>query len=181
MPTDQDAQLVAACLSGDRKAFGVLMDLYEKKLFNVAYRVVGNYEDAMDATQSTFVKAYEKLDTFDPRYRFFSWIYRILLNESLNIVNRRKNHDCLDDVELTSSGRNPEEDYGAKETGETLQTVLDELKPENRAVVVLKHFHNLSYREISDILAIPEKTVKSRLFTARQQLREMLRKRGIER
>ena len=96
MSTDPDTRIVESCLAGDREAFGLLMDKYEKKMYNTALRVVGDPEDAMDATQSAFVKAYEKLDTFNPSYRFFSWIYRILLNESLNIVNRRKRFDTLD-------------------------------------------------------------------------------------
>ena len=97
MSNDRDARLVEACLTGDRKAFQMLMDLYERKLFNASYRVVDDYEDAMDATQSAFVKAYENLQSFDPSRRFFSWIYRILLNESLNIVKARKRFDSLDD------------------------------------------------------------------------------------
>ena len=88
--------IVEACLAGERKAFEVLVDRYEKKLYNAAYRVLGDSEDAMEATQSAFVKAYERLGTFDTSQRFFPWMYRILVNESLNIVNRRKRFEELD-------------------------------------------------------------------------------------
>ena len=83
MTSERDAMLVAACLAGDRTAFAQLVDAYESKLFYAAFRITGSADDAMDATQSAFVKAYENLRTFDPSRRFFSWIYRIALNEAL--------------------------------------------------------------------------------------------------
>ena len=81
--------LVEACLSGDTSAFGRLVDTYERPLYNAALRITNSRDDAMDATQSAFVKAYEKLHTFNSSYRFFSWIYRIAVNEALNIVQRK--------------------------------------------------------------------------------------------
>ena len=83
MARDDDAMLVEACLHGDRHAFDKLVDRYEGPLFSAAYRITGSVEDAMDATQNAFVNAYEKLHTFDPTYRFFSWIYRIAVNEAI--------------------------------------------------------------------------------------------------
>jgi RNA polymerase sigma-70 factor (ECF subfamily) len=180
MSNDRDARTVEACLAGDRKAYRMLMDLYEKKLFNAAYRVVDDYEDAMDATQSTFVKAYENLHTFDPSRRFFSWIYRILLNESLNILKARKRFDELnDDIKVAS--KNPEERYGDQETGRHIQSALMDLNTDHRVVIVLKHFQGMSYREMSDVVGIPEKTIKSRLFSARRQLKDILLRKGIVR
>ena len=84
MQDQQDAPMVARAASGDTSAFEVLVTRYEGVLFRVAFRMLGDYDDARDATQSAFIKAYQKLGTFDPRFRFFSWIYRILLNECLN-------------------------------------------------------------------------------------------------
>jgi RNA polymerase sigma-70 factor (ECF subfamily) len=170
--------IVQACLAGERKAFEVLVERYEKKLFNAAYRVLGDAEDAMDATQSAFVKAYEKLHTFDTSCRFFPWMYRILINESLNIVNYRKRHDELDS-NIPLPGKSPEEKVRDRELGRHLQAALKTLKPDYRIVVALRHYQGFSYREISEILHVPEKTVKSRLFTARQQLREILQSKGI--
>lgn len=170
--------IVEACLAGERKAFEVLVDRYEKKLYNAAYRVLGDAEDAKEATQSAFVKAYERLATFDTSQRFFPWMYRILVNESLNIVSRRKRFEELDS-NVPVPGRNPEERYGDQEIARLLQTAMRELKPDYRIVVALRHYQGFSYEEISDILRVPEKTVKSRLFTARQQLREILQRKGI--
>lgn len=178
MTIEPDVAIVDACLKGDREAFGTLIDRYERKMFNVAFRVVGDHEDAMDATQQAFVKAYEKLGTFNRSYRFFSWIYRIVLNESLNIVTRRKRFAELDE-DTTVSTKTPEENYGETELGRHIQGALQVLKPDYRTVVILKHLQELSYQEISEILDLPEKTVKSRLFTARRQLKEILSKRGV--
>jgi RNA polymerase sigma-70 factor (ECF subfamily) len=158
----------------------MLMDLYERKLFNASYRVVDDYEDAMDATQSTFVKAYENLHTFDTSRRFFSWIYRILLNESLNIVKSRKRFDALDD-QLTVKSRNPEERVNDQETGRNVQSALMDLKTDHRVVIVLKHYQDMSYREMSEVVGVPEKTIKSRLFSARQHLKDILLRKGIVR
>ncbi len=158
----------------------MLVDKYGKQMFNTAYRMVNDHEDAMDATQSAFVKAYEKLDTFDSGYRFFSWLYRILVNESLNILNHRNHFDPLDsDIIVTE--KNPEENYNDVELGNHLQSALMELKPDYRAAIVLRHYQGLSYREMGEIVGVPEKTVKSRLFSARRQLKDILARRGVHR
>ncbi len=177
-----DSGLVDATLKGDSRAFEALVVKHEKTLFNAAYRITGNRDDAMDATQSAFVKAYEKLHTFDPSYRFFSWIFRIVVNESFNILNRRRRHTDDDPAGESHSGSDdPEQSYGAAEQGRHLHSGLQQLKPDLRAVLVLRHFHGLSYREMSDVIGIPEKTVKSRLFTARRNLRSILLVGGVVR
>jgi RNA polymerase sigma-70 factor (ECF subfamily) len=178
MTRDRDAMLVEACLAGDRTAFGQLVDSYQTKLFYAAYRITGSTEDAMDATQGAFVKAYENLHTFDLSRRFFSWIYRIVLNEALNILDRRRSHTELED-EVPGSGENPEQTCQAEETGRYIQRALMKLSAEQRVVLVLRHFHGFSYREIGEVLGVSEKTVKSRLFTARQSLRAVLLEQGF--
>jgi len=178
MTSERDAMLVAACLAGDRSAFDELVDRYQGPLFNAAYRITGSVDDAMDATQTAFVKAFEKLRTFDPRYRFFSWIYRIVVNQSLNIVDRRRDESALE-PELAAHGGSPEIAADDHDRARMLERALLELSPEHRAVVVLKHLDGFSYQEIGDMLGVPEKTVKSRLFDARKRLRRILEKRGV--
>jgi RNA polymerase sigma-70 factor (ECF subfamily) len=170
--------LVQACLEGDHSAFDLLVDRYEGTLFNAAYRITGSVEDAMDATQSAFVNAYEKLHTFDSSYRFFSWIYRIVCNQALNLVGRRRSLTDLE-ADHPDEGADPEAVYGEVEAGGFLQRALMELTPQYRIVIVLKHLQGLTYREIAELLEIPEKTVKSRLFTARQNLRSILLEKGF--
>jgi RNA polymerase sigma-70 factor (ECF subfamily) len=178
MTRDDDAMLIEACLRGDRHAFDKLVDRYEGPLFSAAYRITGSVEDAMDATQSAFVNAYEKLHTFDPTYRFFSWIYRIAVNQSLNLVGSRKEQTEL--VEDTATeGPGPAEIFDSNEARGQIKRALLELEPNYRTVIVLKHLEGFSYREIGELLDIPEKTVKSRLFSARQRLRTILTERGF--
>jgi RNA polymerase sigma-70 factor, ECF subfamily len=165
---EQDADLVARCLRGEVEAFEPLVLRYQRALFNVAWRMLGSREDARDVVQGAFVKAWEKLGTFDPRYRFFSWIYRIVVNESLNARGRRRPTDpLLADVAAPGS---PEDDLRARERTDRLQAALLGLAEADRQVIVLRHFAELSYAEIGDTLGLAEKTVKSRLHEARQRL-----------
>lgn len=152
------------------------MATYERVLFKVALRMVGNYEDARDIAQTTFVKAYQNLASYDPRFRFFSWIYRIMMNESLNLIQRRRTHLPLDPT--LASPQNVQDDAQARELSERVQSALAKLSAEYREAVILRHFGELSYREMSSVLSIPEKTVKSRLYTARRRLGELLQDPG---
>lgn len=174
-----DASLVARCLKGDQGAFELLVTRYERVLFSVALRLVGDYEDARDATQNAFVRAYEHLDTFDPARKFFSWIYRIVVNECLNLRRARHPNEPLVDTLVAPGGAF--DAVAASEAHDRIQAALMALTPEYRAVVVLRHFADLSYEEISEALGVPDKTVKSRLFSARKRLAELLGTReGLE-
>ncbi len=164
-----DSSLVKDCVQGRPEAFDVLVDRYYKVLFNVALRIVGDSEEARDITQTTFMKAYEKLHTYDPKHKFFSWIYRIAVNESLNTTGRRRPREPLE-TELVARGDTPEQIYEKAQLSQTIQAALMNLSLEHRQVVVLRHFGELSYKDMASALSIPEKTVKSRLFEARQQL-----------
>ena len=175
-----DKVLVEQCLGGTAAAFEVLVDRYQKVLYNVALRMLHNREDAMDATQTAFVKAYEKLDSYDPTYKFFSWIYKILVNESLNQLAHRRPQEELDSG-IMSSGRTPEDEISEERVQERVQLAIVKLPLEYRRLVVLRHFGDLTYRDMSAALDLPEKTVKSRLFTARRMLKDLLNQRGAVR
>ena len=169
---DRDRALVRGFLDGERAAGDELVNRYHRSVYNVALRMLGNVQDAEDVTQTVFGNAFAALDTYDPGYRFFSWIYRMTVNESLNTINRRR-----DVVSLDGSFDVPAPDSMSESAAEAEARVaraLMELKPDDRAVVVLKHFVSFSYEEISDVLDVPVKTVKSRLFTARDRLRQSL-------
>lgn len=173
-----DKDLVRRCLKGDQKAFECLLDRYQKPIYNVALRMIGDADDAADLTQSVFIKAYEKLSSYDDRYKFFSWIYKIAVNASINFLEQRKKFDVLTDRELSQEAR-VEEQVESAERVALLENAILELKTDYRIVIVLRHFQDLSYDEIGKILDLPEKTVKSRLFTARQMLKDMLLKAGL--
>ena len=159
---EQDRALVKRCLEGDPEAVGELVDRYQKPLFNVALRMLGDPQDAEDVTQTVFLNAYLNLGRYDPRYRFFSWIYRMTVNESLNALKRRRPTVTLEDVYVAKA---------EPESEESVQRALMRLNPDDRALVVMSHFVSFSYQEIADVLGIPVKTVKSRLFTARERLK----------
>jgi RNA polymerase sigma-70 factor (ECF subfamily) len=166
---EQDRALVRRYLEGQGDAASGLVDRYQKRLFNVALRMLDNAQDAEDVTQTVFLNAFLKLRTYDPRYRFFSWIYRMTVNESLNVLKRRKRTVALEDgPDIPAPGAAPDR---ATEVQDRVGKALMRLKPDDRAVVVLRHFVSFSYEEIADVLEIPVKTVKSRLFTARERLR----------
>jgi RNA polymerase sigma-70 factor (ECF subfamily) len=169
---DADSALVARCLAGEVDAFEPLVLRYQRPLYNVALRMLGDREEARDVVQAAFLKAYEKLSSFDPRYRFFSWVYRIVLNESLNVRGRRKPTDPLSVEPVASFG--PEEAVQQRERQDGVQAALLRLPVDDRQVLVLRHFAELSYAEIGDALGLAEKTVKSRLHEARQKLGRQL-------
>jgi RNA polymerase sigma-70 factor, ECF subfamily len=169
---DLDRALVRRFLDGERPAGDELVNRYHRSVFNVALRMLGNVQDAEDVSQTVFGNAFLALDSYDPKYRFFSWIYRMTVNESLNTINRRRNVVSLDgsiDVPAPDTVS-----HSAAEAEARVGSALLELKPDDRAVVVLRHFVSFSYEEISDVLDVPVKTVKSRLFTARERLRQSL-------
>jgi len=172
---DQDRALVRRCLENEPDAAPALVDRYQQRLFNVALRMLGNVQDAEDVTQTVFLNAFRNLRTFDPRFKFFSWIYRMAVNESLNQLKRRKQTVTLgDDSDLMAAGGAAGGADREAEAEDHVGKALQSLKPDDRAVVVLKHFMSFSYEEIAEVLGIPVQTVKSRLFTARERLRVAL-------
>jgi RNA polymerase sigma-70 factor (ECF subfamily) len=180
MSAEDDSILVGRSLEGDRASFGVLVAKYMKPIFNLTLRMLNNRDDAADITQSAFTKAFENLRRFDRKQKFFSWLYRIAINESLNALDKRKPTDEISE-NLPSLELSPDESLRKSEQQELVQKALMALTPEYRSVMVLRHFMELTYAEMSTTLGIPEKKVKSRLFSARQQLRTLLINQGIAR
>ena len=178
MHKNRDAALLEDCKRGDRQALGSLVRRYERPVYNAAFRMLGNPDEAADVTQTVFLKVFGHLDRFDPKYKFFSWIYRIAVNESINQLNRRKRQEPLAE-NIVSSERGPDSMVEAGRLSDQLQDALMALTEDHRAVIVLRHFNECSYRQISEILEVPEKTVKSRLFSARQKMKDKLEQDGI--
>lgn len=169
-----DGAAVRRCLAGDSAAFEQIVARYQQVLFTVALRMLGDEEDARDAAQNTFVKVFQKLGTYDPKHRFFSWIYRILVNECLNERRRPslvRTSEPLEDDAVPSSDTDAVE---AAERRNAVRKAILSLPEPYREVIVLRHFAALSYEEMSEAIGVPAKTVKSRLYSARQQLAERL-------
>ena len=134
--------------------------------------MLGNVQDAEDVTQAVFCNVFASMQSYDPQYRVFSWIYRMTVNESLNHLKRRKPMVTLDERSSIPASAAAADD--AVEAEDLVARAMMDLTTNDRAVVVLRHFRFLSYEEIASVLEVPVRTVKSRLFTARERLRVAL-------
>ncbi len=182
---DPDAALVAAARGGDSAAFSELVQRYDRRIFRLAQRVTQNREDAEDAMQEAFIKAYQKLDTFRGQSRFYSWLVRIAFNEALmNLRKRRPNQDSLDEPkesegdlipqEIEDWGPTPEQKFAQTELQEILSTAVGSLDPAYRVVFLLRDEEQFSIEETAAMLGLSVPAVKSRLLRARLMLREKL-------
>lgn len=172
MAERSDHYLVDQCLNGDNKAFNTLVKRYEMKMYRTVSGIVNDSELAKDVTQAGFLKSWEKLNTFNPEYKFYSWLYRIMINEALNMKRSQKNHAVLSIYR--SEEDTPYQELAKKEENNLLLKAIESLPLNSTVVLYLRHFEELSYNEIADILEIEAKTVKSRLYSARILLREKL-------
>jgi RNA polymerase sigma-70 factor (ECF subfamily) len=177
MTDETDATLIVRCRHGDRSAFDTLLTRYARQIFGAAFRILHHREDAIDVTQTAFLRAYEHFDRYDPGQRFDSWLYRIAVNEALDLVRSRRPSESLAE-DAVDEQPGPEETAAHDQDDRLMQGALNQLKVEYRVVIVLKHLQGCAYEEIADILECPVKTVKSRLFTARQALRDVLVAKG---
>jgi RNA polymerase sigma-70 factor (ECF subfamily) len=173
---EPDIALVERCRKGDWTAFTELVIRYQRPIYNAAFWVLRKPEDANDIAQVVFLKVAEHLDEYDPRFKFFSWIYRIAVNESLNLLRRNSRDEALDDESDLPDSENvdPERQASAAQVAARIRSALMKMSTNDRVVLTLRHFSECSYEEIGQILDLDSKTVKSRLFEARQRLRELL-------
>lgn len=179
MNEDVDATMVRDCLAGDPQAFASLVERYERPVYNVALRMLRNPEDARDIAQTVFMKAYQNLSNYDPHHKFYSWIYRMAINESLNILRVRDRSAGPVDEHFADESAGPSELLADEQTRDVVLEAVDQLKPEYRAVIVLRYFVDRNYEDMGEILGIDAKTVKSRLYTARQLLKDQLALRKV--
>jgi RNA polymerase sigma-70 factor (ECF subfamily) len=174
---EDDGALVRRCRDGDRDAFEQLVIRYQKAVYNAALRLLRDADEASDVAQTTFLKVFEHLADYDPSFKFYSWIYRIAINESLNVLGRRRPHEQISGEEADEAP-GPDRLIEGDQARRAIEDALMRINPELRTVVVLRHFMHLSYQDMGEILALPEKTVKSRLYSARQLLRDSLIEHG---
>ncbi len=161
---------------GDREAFALIVKLYFKRVFRVAYRYLHNIHDAEDITQMSFLNAYNNISNFDIKKPFFPWIYQITKNLSINFIQKQK-QSTKKSISIDSYESNtPELELLKNEETTEIKRALLRLNSEAREILILKHWDNCSYREISEILSIPIGTVMSRLYYARQKLKEEILK-----
>jgi RNA polymerase sigma-70 factor (ECF subfamily) len=169
-----ELELISQAQQGDRQAFGQLVRRHREGVINVVYRMCGQSDLAEEAAQEAFIRAWTQLPRYRPRAPFRNWLYRIAPHVALDRLRREKETVDLDSVALVHPGQSPQGVVEAAERGETVRQAVVELPPASRAVVVLREYEGLSYKEIADTLDIPLGTVMSRLNYARNRLRQSL-------
>lgn len=178
-------RLAQLARSGDRSAFGQLVDLYKDKIFHLAYRMTGSRQEAEDIVQETFMRVYANLDKYDSRWKFSTWIFRIGNNLCIDRLRKRRPTWSLDaenpDADgvdgyamLPTNDASPEDRMVLSEMQKNIRDAIAQLPDKYRSVVVLRYLQDLSLNEIADILELPVSTVKTRLHRGRESLRRKL-------
>jgi RNA polymerase sigma-70 factor (ECF subfamily) len=185
----EDAEVVSSCLNGDTEAFGVLVRKYEKDIFNLAYRMTGNYDEACEVTQEAFITAFKNLKSFRRESSFHTWLYSVALNltrtrlKKMKLLRLRevfsigKSSDEAETggyIEPRSGDPSPLELAERSQIKEKIQRCISRLHALFREVIVMHDIQGLPYEDISAVIGIPGGTVKSRLFRARQGIRDCL-------
>lgn len=181
-----DLELVTAAQQGDQAAFGALVEKYQAMAYSQALRMLGNPDDAADATQDAFLNAWRALPGFQGQSSFSTWLYRLTSNACIDLLRRSKRRPTLSitvadedeegpqETDIPDERWSPERELERKETRQTVRSGLSALSPEHREVLALREFEGLSYQEIAQLLELEEGTVKSRIARARLALREFL-------
>jgi len=180
-----DLKIIESCLLGNTQIFSRLIDNYKNMVYNLAYRMSNNSQEAEDISQEAFLHTYQSLARFNPSYKFSTWLYQI----TLNIIRDKYKKKEIDYVSLDTPvetddsefyrqpvdlSHNPEQIIAQKENLRTIQQAICSLPLKYREVIVLRHLQDLSYIEISNILKLPQGTVKVHLYRAREQLKKIL-------
>ncbi len=170
----EDYELVQAALKG-KEAFAALVAKYQKTVFHVAFQILRNQADAQDTAQEAFIRAYESLKRYDPRYRFSAWLTRIAVNLSLDLLKKRKKLPVpLENLAECAASDTAETGSPPRIPREKILGTLDTLRPKHRIAFILFHIEKCPYRQIASIMDIPVSSVKNYLFRARRKLRKKL-------
>ena len=177
---DQERAWIEQALGGDRAAFGQLVRAYERPVYNLTYRMLGNPAEAEDAAQETFLRAYSKLATYQPERKFVNWLLSIASHYCIDRLRRKSRAPQLSLEEplppewLTSDAPRPDEVVNKNQEGERVRKALDTLPSDYRAAVVLRYWYGLSYQEIAETTGSTESAIKSRLHRARRMMATQL-------
>jgi RNA polymerase sigma-70 factor, ECF subfamily len=184
-PSRQDgdeAELIERAKKGDTRAFGTLVERYQRRVIGVAMAVVHNQEDALELAQETFVRAFQSVGKFESRSSFSTWLYRIAANIAIDFRRRERRHPTMRGEEaeneilrLPSKLGDSFKEAQRSEMSRRIRDALAELTQEHRAAILLREVEGLSYDEISEVMQCPRGTVMSRLHYARNRLREILK------
>ena len=185
---EQESQYIHRCQQGDPQAFEEILKLYEKKVYNLTYRMMGNHEDANDLAQEAFIRVYQSIDQFRGDARFSTWLYRIATNVCLDELRKRSRRqaESLDEPVRTQDGSvmreipdwsdNPEEALNRREIQSMVQTGIQSLPEEQKTALILRDLQGHTYEEIAEMLDISLGTVKSRINRGRMALKGIFEK-----
>ena len=183
-----DCDLVTRAAAGREDGFEELVRRYQRPIAAYVYRMVGDYESALDLTQEVFIKVYNSLRRYRSEFKFSTWIYKIAHNSAVDHLRRQGGRETAlqrefdgeqYDLPIESRRLSPEQESERAERREEIERVVSELPAAYRELVVLRHSHDLSYDEIADVTGLPLGTVKNRLFRAREVMRREFVERGI--
>ena len=185
-----DYELVESAVAGREASFEELVRRYQRPIAAYVYRMVGDYDSALDLTQEVFIKVYNSLARYRSEFKFSTWIYKIAHNAAIDHLRRHAVREqaltCSVDGErrevvIESRRLTPEQESERKERRSEIESVVQLLQASYRELIVLRHSHDLSYDEIAEVTGLPLGTVKNRLFRAREAMRDLLVQRGIDR
>jgi RNA polymerase sigma-70 factor (ECF subfamily) len=183
-----DCELVVRAVAGREESFEELVRRYQRPIAAYVYRMVGDYEAALDLTQEVFIKVYNSLSRYRSEFKFSTWIYKIAHNSAVDHLRRygTREQSLTGEIEgeprelpLESRRLSPEQEYAGKERREEIEYVVRQLPSAYRELILLRHSHDMSYDEIADVTGLPLGTVKNRLFRAREVMRQQFVERGI--
>lgn len=183
-----DRDLVATAVSGVEGSFEELVRRYQRPISAYVYRMVGNYESALDLTQEIFIKVYSSLRRYRPEFKFSTWIYKIAHNAAVDHLRRNITREQSlivgsegdhFDLPIESNRLNPEQESERKERRVEIEAVVKTLPANYRELIILRHSQDLSYEEIVEVTGLPLGTVKNRLFRAREMMRQQFVEKGI--
>ena len=175
-----EREYLLSAQKGDQQAFAYIVQSYQRPVYNLCYRMLGNKQEAEDATQETFIRAYMNLDRFNPDRKFLNWVLTIASNHCIDRLRKRRiNWSSLEDDPLVEkvpmpASVDPHRSAERQETSEQIQQWIDQLAPDYRTPVVLLYWYGYSYEEIAEVMGISVSAVKSRLHRARKQIAQMI-------
>ncbi|MDR7536929.1 MAG: RNA polymerase sigma factor [Armatimonadota bacterium] len=178
----EDQRLLEAFRRGEESAFSALVIKYRETVYRLARRMLGNHEDAADATQEVFLRAYRALARFDGRSKLSTWLYRVTVNLCLDMRERGARQPVVVEVETAAEaalGPGLADEAAGRETGRLVRRAIAGLPPRQRAMVALRLYHDLPYQEIARIMRCSEGTVKATMFAALRTLRRALAAQGV--
>lgn len=183
-----DSELVARAVTGREENFEELVRRYQRPIAAYVYRMVGDYDAALDLTQEVFIKVYGSLARYRSEFKFSTWIYKIAHNAAIDHLRRSTTRDqslttevdgASFELPIKSQKPTPEQESERRERRAEIESVVSQLPHAYKELILLRHSHDLSYDEIAEVTGLPLGTVKNRLFRAREMMREQFVQRGI--